>query len=379
MKLLKSLQEAIEETTSINNVDDQAFDKDAHGEAPVAYSDAVISMQKRHKEIRKQLKDHQDAAEKELKISDADRINVETPKNDNLKKMHLSESLFEDFEEDGWPEELAEYEVLRKLEDLIYELNNAVRGANSGAKTFDELADYVDVLAGNLSDMAHDIRSEYGGGELEEDTIKQGDKWVNKGKEGTHGSFKTKKEADAQRRAMFANKFEELEESYLDNIQNPDYWQHQVDYQIEKFGRIGAGLIGDLDEAGFYLDVNNKVKRILPYSKNSLEEELEREDSTPNPPTLEHMGVATLINSLIQDEWQAIQGYNDAVATLASEGISEDIIAVFKDIVDEENIHVGQLQKALETVSPNAESISKGEKEGEEQLQEPVTPEEASL
>ena len=103
------------------------------------------------------------------------------------------------------------------------------------------------------------------------------------------------------------------------------------------------------------------------------------EDSTPNPPTLEHMGVATLINSLIQDEWQAIQGYNDAVATLASEGISEDIIAVFKDIVDEENIHVGQLQKALETVSPNAESISKGEKEGEEQLQAPVTPGEASL
>lgn len=169
MKLLKSLQEAIEETTSINNVDDQVFDKDAHGEAPVAYSDAVISMQKKHKEIRKQLKDHQDAAEKELKISDADRINVETPKNDNLKKMHLSESLFEDFEEDGWPEELAEYEVLRKLDDLIYELRSSVRGANSGAKTFDELADYLDILADNLSDMAHDIRNEYSEGEsLEE-------------------------------------------------------------------------------------------------------------------------------------------------------------------------------------------------------------------
>ena len=41
---------------------------------------------------------------------------------------------------------------------------------------------------------------------LEEDTIKQGSKWVNKGKEGTHGTFKTKKAADAQRKAMFANK-----------------------------------------------------------------------------------------------------------------------------------------------------------------------------
>ena len=40
---------------------------------------------------------------------------------------------------------------------------------------------------------------------LNEDTVKQGGKWVNKGKEGTHGKFKTKKEADAQRKAMFAN------------------------------------------------------------------------------------------------------------------------------------------------------------------------------
>ena len=42
---------------------------------------------------------------------------------------------------------------------------------------------------------------------LNEDTVKQDGKWVNKGKEGTHGKFKTKKEADAQRRAMFASGF----------------------------------------------------------------------------------------------------------------------------------------------------------------------------
>lgn len=40
---------------------------------------------------------------------------------------------------------------------------------------------------------------------LDEDTIKQGNSWTNKGKEGTHGKFKTKKEADNQRKAMFAN------------------------------------------------------------------------------------------------------------------------------------------------------------------------------
>lgn len=40
---------------------------------------------------------------------------------------------------------------------------------------------------------------------IEEDTVKQGNSWVNKGKEGTHGTFKTKKQADNQRKAMFAN------------------------------------------------------------------------------------------------------------------------------------------------------------------------------
>lgn len=51
---------------------------------------------------------------------------------------------------------------------------------------------------------------------LKEDTIKQNGKWVNKGKEGTHGKFRTKKAADAQRKAMFANgyKGESLNEAY---------------------------------------------------------------------------------------------------------------------------------------------------------------------
>lgn len=70
---------------------------------------------------------------------------------------------------------------------------------------------------------------------LSEDTVKQGNKWVNKGKEGTHGKFATKKAADAQRKAMFASGYqgESLEEAYkhlsnrekqvyIDIINNPE-------------------------------------------------------------------------------------------------------------------------------------------------------------
>ncbi len=60
-----------------------------------------------------------------------------------------------------------------------------------------------------------------------------------------------------------SSKNESLKENYLENLKDPIYWQHQVDYQLEHFGRVGGGLIQDLDEAGFYLDTDNKVVKKL--------------------------------------------------------------------------------------------------------------------
>ena len=57
---------------------------------------------------------------------------------------------------------------------------------------------------------------------ISEDTVKQNGKWVNKGKEGTHGKFKTKKEADAQRKAMFANGFHESLDNDVFNYNGVD-------------------------------------------------------------------------------------------------------------------------------------------------------------
>lgn len=92
-----------------------------------------------------------------------------------------------------------------------------------------------------------------------------------------------------------------------------------------------------------------------------------REEIPQAPETPENMGIATLLNNLIIDEWEAINGYNSAIITLADLG-KYDEIEVLKDIVNEENIHVGQLQEILKTVSPNAESIGEGEVEAAKQL-----------
>jgi len=79
--------------------------------------------------------------------------------------------------------------------------------------------------------------------------------------------------------------------------------------------------------------------------------------------------ISSVLMALIKDEYEAIDGYNNSIATIIAEGNNEykNIIAILKDIANEENIHVGQLQAALKLVSPNAASINKGEQEAVEE------------
>ena len=89
-------------------------------------------------------------------------------------KFHLNESLFTEYKEpltesiineaiddDGWDEELAEQPIISELEDFIYELKMAVKGANTGAKNYSELADYVRTLAEGLDGLADTIDAHF--------------------------------------------------------------------------------------------------------------------------------------------------------------------------------------------------------------------------
>lgn len=79
----------------------------------------------------------------------------------------------------------------------------------------------------NLKDLRNQlIGKELSLESLEEDTEKVKDhKWVNRGKDGTHGEFKTKKAADSQRRAMFANGYHEELGERLDDRKRRDYYE----------------------------------------------------------------------------------------------------------------------------------------------------------
>ena len=103
------------------------------------------------------------------------------------------------------------------------------------------------------------------------------------------------------------------------------------------------------------------------------------EEIKPSPETDAAMGIANTLNAMIRDEWEAIDGYNSSISTYRA--MQEDketagsidfdaLIKILEDIAQEEMNHVGMLQKAMETVSPNAEEIKGGEEEAEETLGE---------
>ena len=129
-----------------------------------------------------------------------------------------------------------------------------------------------------------------------------------------------------------------------------------------------------LDESLFE-DFDEKVLS-RPVSINDLDDDFSEYDSLENvpegPSEGSDTGVASEIIRLINDEWEAIQGYIDAIATLRanidSNPFYEAAIAVLEEISAEENAHVGQLQEVLRQISPNAQEISKGTEEAKSQL-----------
>lgn len=83
-------------------------------------------------------------------------------------------------------------------------------------------------------------------------------------------------------------------------------------------------------------------------------------------------GVASELIALIKDEWEAIEGYNNAIATLRANihynAFYDRAIAVLEEISAEENVHVGQLQEVLKQISPNAAEIKNGAQEARTQM-----------
>lgn len=102
------------------------------------------------------------------------------------------------------------------------------------------------------------------------------------------------------------------------------------------------------------------------------ESEHDLDNVLPGPAQGSDTGVASELIALINDEWEAIEGYNNAIASLRAVSnmnpFYEEAVKVLEEISSEENRHVGQLQEVLRRISPNAADINKGAAEAKNQL-----------
>lgn len=154
------------------------------------------------------------------------------------------------------------------------------------------------------------------------------------------------------------------------------------DKKIDWFFTAGSDadtLFDDVRESEKFDDffalvaVNNDVIKSLKslgMLKDTISEDMsisadEIEEKTIEP---EDNGMSMMINNLIKDEYEAIDAYNSAITTFKSIGNSDNAISVLNDIVAEENIHVGQLQRLMELFDPNANKVSDGVEEADEQI-----------
>lgn len=90
----------------------------------------------------------------------------------------------------------------------------------------------------------------------------------------------------------------------------------------------------------------------------------------PSAPTEDNAGIANLINALIKDEWDAIDGYQSAIMNIKSYSDDTDSVRVLEEIANDEYAHVGNLQKILNRFAPQASTIADGAKEAEATIKE---------
>lgn len=178
----------------------------------------------------------------------------------------------------------------------------------------------------------------------------------------------------------------------VEKIESPNSILHEGDFEItysdkgtSKKETVTAGNMNQAEEqvksqnpkatvtakkqvATNQLPDKAKVESLEPTAPNDNTEVALDIDAPPEQGAA--TGIANELNALIIDEWEAITGYNSALATVKDEPGHEDIVKILTDILAEENVHVGQLQAALATVAPNAESITVGTTEGKEQIED---------
>ena len=125
------------------------------------------------------------------------------------------------------------------------------------------------------------------------------------------------------------------------------------------------------DLKDLWFDRMQKVASDNGYNSDANESINESATEAQTIETGPKVGMAEVVNNLIKDEYEAIEGYNSAIVTATEEGFTE-AVKVLTEIQAEEHIHVGQLQEVMKLFDPNADKVDDGKKEGAEQISDGI-------
>ena len=131
-------------------------------------------------------------------------------------------------------------------------------------------------------------------------------------------------------------------------------------------------------EAESLIKERNKGNVVIQSAKEirGMTEDVDK-DVRPSPESGAATGIADMLITAINDEWDTIRTYNSIKTTIldmlerldeldgVTAGDLQDTVEIIENINNEENNHVGMLQSALALFSENVETIKDGEKEAD--------------
>ena len=165
-------------------------------------------------------------------------------------------------------------------------------------------------------------------------------------------------------------KLERVYNSLNSMLKNKDYGIDGYQYYKKHFNSVIEYLRKFIKE----YPVPGINEDVIPEEDPVITEPVSNDHVTPEvTATPEQAGIQSMLQDLIKDEWDAINGYSGTIQTLKGMGGYDDLCGVLQEISNEELIHIGQLQKALEFVNPVTAKIKEGEEEATEQMTEPST------
>lgn len=353
----KNLQEELESIGMINNVDKLNIEDGIRGSAQMALSTALKDSQ-RHRKAAKEMNDKQETEAR--KALSREISNKEHPEPlDYLKpnsQIELKESLYPEYvsyqgkkmrvqgvRPDG------KYALSEPQYSGLDITNHPEYLIDVSKEKIEPLEESAELVTEDISDGWDDeLIFDIDGADVLEDI------------EGL--IYEIRKTVRGYQSGAYT--YEELGEYISDLASSLSYFAEGVsklaeseDNEVED---TKMSLTEDTTEVSYTADSEGVVvdKELPAHEKASIEE----------TPTSQQNGIQNMLQFLIKDEWDAIEGYNNTIQTLKSENAEDDILGVLQEISNEELVHVGQLQKLLELVNPITSKIKEGEAEATEQI-----------